>query len=78
MTVKVSVVITVTHACTHACTHTHTHTHTHTFHIELCKVNACLCRPVHHFGGYSKTCYKKLVTHVESHAIAVKLLKGRE
>ena len=25
----------------------------------------------HHFGGHSKTRYKKLVTHVESHASAV-------
>ena len=33
---------------------------------------------VHHFGGYSKTCYKKLVTHVESHASAVSLLKRAE
>ena len=27
----------------------------------------------HYFGGYSKTRYKKLVTHVESHASAVGL-----
>ena len=31
---------------------------------------------VHHFGGYSKTRYKKLFTHVESHASAVSLLKS--
>ena len=31
---------------------------------------------VHHFGGYSKTRYKKLVTHVESHASAGSLLEG--
>ena len=30
------------------------------------------------FGGYSKTCYKKLVTHVESHASAVGLLESGE
>ena len=30
------------------------------------------------FVGYSKMCYKKLVTHVESHASAVSLLKSRE
>ena len=30
------------------------------------------------FGGYSKTCYKKLFTHVESHASAVSLLKSGE
>ena len=33
---------------------------------------------VHHFGGYLKTCYKKIVTHVESHASAVSLLESRE
>ena len=34
---------------------------------------------VHHFGGYSiKTRYKKLVTHVESHASTVSLLKRVE
>ena len=33
---------------------------------------------VHHFGGYSKTRYKKLVTHVESHASAVSLLESGE
>ena len=33
---------------------------------------------VHHFGGYSKTHYKKLVTHVESHASAVTLLESGE
>ena len=33
---------------------------------------------VHHFGGYSKTRYKKLFTHVESHASAVSLLKSGE
>ena len=31
---------------------------------------------VHHFGAYSKTCSKKLVTHVESHASTVSLLKS--
>ena len=29
-------------------------------------------------GIYSKTCYKKLVTHVESHASAVSLLESGE
>ena len=29
-------------------------------------------------GGYSKTCYKKLVTHVKSHVSAVSLLKRAE
>ena len=29
-------------------------------------------------SGYSKTCYKKLVTHVESHASAVSLPKSGE
>ena len=33
---------------------------------------------VHHFGGYSKTRYKKLVTHVAPHASAVSLLKRAE
>ena len=33
---------------------------------------------VHHFGGYSKTRYKKLVSHVESHASAVSLLESGE
>ena len=33
---------------------------------------------VHHFGGYSKTRYKKLFTHVESHACAVSLLESGE
>ena len=31
---------------------------------------------VHHFGGYSKTLYKKLFTHAESHASAVSLLES--
>ena len=33
---------------------------------------------VHHFGGYSEMPYKKLVTHVESHLSAVRLLESRE
>ena len=33
---------------------------------------------LHHFGGYSKTRYKKLVTHVESHASTVNLLDSGE
>ena len=33
---------------------------------------------VHHFSGYSKSCYKKLVTHVESHTSAMSLLKRAE
>ena len=33
---------------------------------------------IHHFSGYSKTCYKKLFTPVESHASAVSLLKSGE
>ena len=33
---------------------------------------------VHHFGGYSKTRYKKLFTHVESDASAVSLLNSGE
>ena len=33
---------------------------------------------IHHFGGYSKMCYKKLFTHVESHASAVRLLESGE
>ena len=33
---------------------------------------------VHHFGGYSKTCYKKLATHLESHASTVSLLESGE
>ena len=33
---------------------------------------------VHHFGGYSKTRYKKLVTGVESDASAVSLLESGE
>ena len=33
---------------------------------------------VHHFGGYSKTRYEKLFTHVESHASAVSLLNSGE
>ena len=35
-------------------------------------------RFVLHFGGYSKTRYKKLDTHVESHASAVGLLESGE
>ena len=34
--------------------------------------------PAHHFGGYSKTHYRKLFTHVESHVNAVSLLESRE
>ena len=30
------------------------------------------------YAGYSKTRFKKLVTHVESHASAVSLLKSEE
>ena len=30
----------------------------------------------HHFDGYSEMHYKKLVTHVESHASAVRLLES--
>ena len=33
---------------------------------------------VHHFGGYSKTLCKKLVTHAESHANAMSLLESGE
>ena len=33
---------------------------------------------VHHFVGYSKTRYEKLVTHVESHENAVSLLESGE
>ena len=33
---------------------------------------------VQHFGGDLKTCYKKLVTHVESHASAVSQLESGE
>ena len=33
---------------------------------------------VHHFDGYSKTRYKKLVTHVESHASTMNLLESGE
>ena len=33
---------------------------------------------VHHFGGFSKTRYIKLATHVESHASAVSLLESGE
>ena len=36
------------------------------------------CNWVHHFGEYSKTCYKKQVTQVESHASAVSLLESGE
>ena len=32
----------------------------------------------HHFSGFSKMHYKKLVTHAESHARKVSLLKSRE
>ena len=32
----------------------------------------------HHFGGYSKTCYEKLFTRVESPATAVSLLESGE
>ena len=31
---------------------------------------------IHYFGRYSKQHYKKLVTHVESHASAVNLLES--
>ena len=33
---------------------------------------------VHHFSAYSETRYKKLFTHVESHASAVSLLNSGE
>ena len=33
---------------------------------------------VHHFGGYSETRYKKLVTPVDSHASAVSLLESED
>jgi len=33
---------------------------------------------VHHSSGYSKVLFKKLVTHVESHARAVSLLESGE
>ena len=33
---------------------------------------------VQHFGGYSKVCYEKLFTRVESHASAVSLLESGE
>ena len=33
---------------------------------------------LHHFSGYSKTRYKKLFTHVKSHASAVSLLESGE
>ena len=36
------------------------------------------CKYTGHFGGYSKTRYKKLVTRIESHASAVSLLKSGE
>ena len=39
---------------------------------------ASVSRGTSHFGGYSKTRYKKLVTHVESHASAVSLLESGE
>ena len=32
---------------------------------QFCVARAMSALQVHHFGGYSKTCYKKLVTHVE-------------
>ena len=44
------------------------------FHVAL----AIPALQEHHFGGYSKTRYKKLVTHVESHASAVSLLESGE
>ena len=34
--------------------------------------------PQHRIGGYSKTRYKKLVTHAETHASAVSLLESGE
>ena len=33
---------------------------------------------VHHFGGYSRARYKKVVIHVESHASAVSLVESGE
>ena len=36
------------------------------------------CNWVHHFGGYLKTRYKKLFTHVKSHASAMSLLESGE
>ena len=33
---------------------------------------------VHHFSGFSKMCYKKLFTHVESHTSAMSLLESGE
>ena len=39
---------------------------------------AMLALYVHHFGGDSKTRYKKLFTHAESHASAVSLLESGE
>ena len=50
---------------------------------ELAEVAAVSCgtshaSAVHHFGGYLKNGYKKLFTHVESHASAVSLLESGE
>ena len=46
---------------------------------QRCHVAAAmsvLC--IHHFGEYSKTLYKMLVTHVEPHASTVSLLESGE
>jgi len=51
---------------------------------ERAKVAAVSCGTSHasavstYFGGYSKTHYKKLFPHVESHASAMSLLKSGE
>ena len=41
---------------------------------QVSKFSGSFVLHVLHFGGYSKTRHKKLVTHVESHASAVSLL----
>ena len=46
--------------------------------VVWCTQNLRRALYVHHFGGYSKTRYKKLVVHVESHARAVSLLESGE
>jgi len=58
--------------------------HGYMVYTERAEMAAVSCGTSHasvvitHFGGYSKTRYKKLFTHVASHASAVSLLESGE
>ena len=56
-------------------------TQQHRTYVKVAQVNKFSDSSVLHvlrFGGYLKTRYKKLVTHVETHASAVSLLESGE